>query len=81
MGMGTPAKGGRSSTPTAILSPSLLASARASSSLRQMTALRSGLRWSTRSRQASSTSSGLTSMALMAAAMSRAVACSSMGSG
>ena len=78
MGSGTPAKGGRSSTPTAILSPSRLASPLASSSLRQITALRAGLRSSTRCRQASRTSSGLTSMARMAAATSRAVACSSM---
>ena len=81
MGSGTPAKGGSSSIPPAIRSPSTLASSLASSSLRQITALRTGLRASTRSSVASSTSRGLTSRARMAAATWRAEACSSIGPG
>src|SRR5664280_2086702 len=57
------------------------AEARASSSLRQITALSSVLQTSTLARHSSSTSSGLTSLARMAAATSKPDASSSIGPG
>ena len=55
------------------MSPAARAASRASSSLRHITTLSASFTASTRARQASSTSSGLTSRLLIAAAVARAV--------
>src|SRR5271165_2819389 len=69
MGTGTPANGGRSSSP-ARASAVRVAALRASSSLRQITALRVGLSLSTWSRHCSRSSTGLISRRRIAAASS-----------
>src|ERR1700722_15877586 len=78
MGRGMPAKGPGSATPLTMASARAWASARASSSLRQMTAFNSGLSLSTWARQWSRTSTGLMVRRRTAAATSTAEAKFSM---